>query len=352
MSRSAWLCSVQPPASGSRHRTRRGPLALCLVLGVGCGSHSTGPSTDGAPPDLASDAPDADARDLTVTDLASSQPDLAPTEGVGPRGGSIQLLRFGFTGDTRPAACDDTGGYPSAIIGSIFNRMRAADVQFALDLGDHVFVCQGDLSVANAQMNLYMQAARKLGKTLFMTMGNHECSDSAVCIAGALEKPQFQAYMAALAPISALPYYSVDVQTSLGLARFVFVADNSWSDTQKTWLEATLADADTRARYTFVMRHHPLGDSDFSLSSTIEAVIRAHKYTLLLTGHSHTFRVDTDHDPSGRAFVIGTGGAPLRSGSTWYGYGIVEQQPDGDLALRVYDEASGVQMYATTITPQ
>ena len=46
--------------------------------------------------------------------------------------------------------------------------------RITLDLGDHMYVCNGDLSIANAQMNLYMAATKQFNATWFMTTGNHE----------------------------------------------------------------------------------------------------------------------------------------------------------------------------------
>src|SRR5947209_19412552 len=38
------------------------------------------------------------------------------TSSVGTKGGSVALLHFGITGDTRPPACEDTANYPTAVI--------------------------------------------------------------------------------------------------------------------------------------------------------------------------------------------------------------------------------------------
>ena len=37
--------------------------------------------------------------------------------------------------------------------------------------------------------------------------------------------------------MSSKPYYSVNIETSLGRATLVFVADNAWDSAQQTWLE-------------------------------------------------------------------------------------------------------------------
>lgn len=39
--------------------------------------------------------------------------------------------------------------------------------------------------------------------------------------------------------------------------------------------------------------------------------------------------------------VIGTGGAPLADGGTFYGYALAEQRSDGRLRVSVYDATDG-----------
>src|SRR5258708_7812983 len=73
------------------------------------------------------------------SDLAALRPGPRPLGGmVGPTGGTVDRLYFGFSGDTRPSNADDTPNYPTATINNIFQRLADADVQFALDLGDHM----------------------------------------------------------------------------------------------------------------------------------------------------------------------------------------------------------------------
>ena len=76
---------------------------------------------------------------------------------VGPTGGTVDRLFFGFTGDTRPDQCGSA--YPTPIINNIFTQMKTAGVQFAVDQGDHMFNCGSDFSGARTQMNHYVQAA-------------------------------------------------------------------------------------------------------------------------------------------------------------------------------------------------
>src|SRR5260221_10014157 len=125
--------------------------------------------------DLAGGGVDAAARDLASAprDLANVPPaDLAmaglPKGGnVGPGGGAVDRLYFAVHGDTRPMNCNDTAGYPTMIIQNIYKREAAANVEFAVDVGDHMFVCSGTLAQAQAQMKLYTAAAALLPKTTF-----------------------------------------------------------------------------------------------------------------------------------------------------------------------------------------
>jgi hypothetical protein len=283
------------------------------------------------PPDLAGQPP----RDLAH----ASGPDLAMKPGpgsVGPTGGTVTRLFFGIHGDTRPMDCTTYTapyGYPASIIQGIFKAHAQAQVQFALDLGDHMFVCNGSSTMANNEMGYYMSASQLLTRTTFMVMGNHEC-ESSYCLPGSSDV-NYHAFTQALAPISSLPYYSFNVQTSAGLATFVVIADSAWDATQQSWLNSTLTTADQKAKYTIIARHHPI---DFTgLQAPAEwTIIQSHKYSLMLTGHTHEYKHDTYLDHSGRTLRIGNGGAPLQPGA-YNGYGTVTQGTDDNLYVNVYD---------------
>jgi hypothetical protein len=188
-------------------------------------------------------------------------------------------------------------------------------------------------------MSLYMQAVQRYSGTWFMTMGNHECT-SGPCLLSSTNA-NYRAFMSALAPIAAKPYYAFHVQTSLGRATFVIIADNAWDSAQSTWLNQVLTEADANAKYTLVLRHHPEGDTSVSTNSTVMAQIRQHKFAMFLSGHTHTYKhMTTDN---GRDLVIGLGGAPLvASGASYHGYAIIDQQPSGTLLVTVYDLAGAV----------
>ncbi len=303
----------------------------------------------GAPRDLAVAA----ATDLARADLARA-PDLAPGKPpapIGPSGGTVDYLRFAFHGDTRPMNCNDTANYPTAIIDGIYQKEAARNVQFAVDLGDHMFACSPDnVTSAPAQMKLYMNATKLLPAITFMTMGNHECTNSqSYCYLNSTQA-NYKAFMSALAPVSAKPYYSFDVATNLGVATFVLIADNAWDATEQQWLQATLAAADANAKYTIVARHHPIDNTDLATLATEWQIIQQHKYTLFLTGHTHEYKHDTWLDHSGRTVRMGAGGAPLDG--NFYAYGVVQQQMDGKLLVTAYDAMTDNPQDSFTVNPQ
>ncbi len=292
--------------------------------------------------------PGAPGQDLAVpppgTDMAT-QP--VPNTGVGPHGGSVTLLHFGVSGDTRPPSCEDTQGYPTMVINGIANQFKTRNAQFAIDLGDHMYVCNDDLSTALAQMSLFMKAVHLYGATWFLTEGNHECWKGP-CLAGS-QNANYVAFMQALAPIAQRPYYSFSVNTSHGLATFVVVADNSWDNLQAAWLDQTLAAADANAKYTIVARHHPEGDTSVATNQDIMTIIRNHKFALFLAGHDHLYKhMKTDN---GRDLVLGNSGAPLIAGGTFYGYGVVDQLDDGRLQVTVWDLTNNAPVDSWAVGP-
>jgi hypothetical protein len=321
----------------------------CVAPPSGCGQSS---GTTASPGTTGSGSTTTTASSGTTGTTGATTGNGTSGGGVGNQGGSVHLLHFGMTGDTRPPACGQTANYPTPIINQIADAYRAANVQFAVDMGDHMYVCNNDQNAASTQMGMYTQALSRFGGAFFMTQGNHECmgSGSGFCPTGS-QNSNHLAFLQALAPVSSTPYYSVDVQTSLGLATFVFVADNSWDSAQQSWLDQTLTTADSRAKYTIISKHHPAGDSSVAANSQIMQVIRSHKFALLLTGHAHYYQHPTADN--GRDIIMGTGGAPLRSVSSgaFHGYGIVDQLPSGQLQVTVYDLASSSAHDQWTVGP-
>jgi hypothetical protein len=325
-------------------------FSCTLVNGTGISGMTCFPNTEACMPaqgqqDLSASGPP----DLAGADL---KPPPLPVGGpVGPTGGTVDRLFFGFTGDTRPDACD--GPYPQALANNIFTQMKAKDVQFALDQGDHMFNCIGAFTGARAQMQSYLSAAALLGKSVFPTMGNHECTGEAskLCTLGSMgNNANYTAYVESLQKLGIdKPYYRFDVTTKTGLAVFLVVADDVWDAAEEAWLTQQLTDADQKAKYTFVSKHHPDGNMDHPEFQQIYNLVTAHKYTLFFTGHTHEYRRQR-RDP--RALVVGIGGAPLGGGGGFWGYGTALQGTDNRIYVNVYDQATGNIMDAFDVAPQ
>ena len=256
-------------------------------------------------------------------------PSGAPPSGaVGRDGGAVDRLWFATTGDTRPAACDASDQYPRHTLAQLARAMRELRVQFALDLGDHMFVCNGSRDEARQQMGYYLEGIAQGPATWWMTMGNHECGSAWAGRGCAVGTPDanFDAYLAALQ--RPRPWYANDIATTAGLARVVVVADDAWGDEQAAWLESTLQDADAHARTVIVARHHPATGSRSGSAGAL-ATIERHRYTLLLTAHAHTYQRDSE-----RSVMVGLGGAPARMAP---GFGTVLQGADGSLTFVLRD---------------
>jgi hypothetical protein len=248
---------------------------------------------------------------------------------------------FAVVGDTRPPSPDDTAGYPSAIIGAIFDRIDKLAVRpsFAVTTGDYMFASVGGGQAA-PQLDLYLAARGKFANPLFPALGNHECTGATDSNCGPSGvngvTSNYSTFISKmLSPIGQSgPYYSIDVNAADGswTAKFVFVAANAWSTDQASWLETTLSRPTT---YTFVVRHESHSASTAPGVTPSEQIMSKHPYTLALVGHTHTY----DHYP-GREVVIGNGGAPI-SGNKNYGFGIVSQRADGSLQVDMIDYASG-----------
>ena len=281
------------------------------------------------------------------TAAASGTPDpgVVPTGAVGVDGGTVDRLWFATTGDTRPLDCDQTDKYPKAAIAQIATAMKALKVQFTVDLGDHMYVCNGSDTEAQQQMGFYMTAIGSGPSTWFMTMGNHECGNNTYpysCFTTAPHDANFAAYLTALK--RPLPYYFTDVVTSQGTARFVYIADDSWNSTQASWLSSTLTESDA-FKYTIIVRHHPMIGSRTGNSQILD-LIRAHKYSLILTAHNH----DYEHDLAswnGRSAVVGLGGA----GGLW-GFATILQNADGTLSFVRRDANGNPVGTPWAVTPQ
>jgi hypothetical protein len=267
----------------------------------------------------------------------------APVTGrVDARGGSVSRLYFAVVGDARPAAQDDTEGYPSDVVSRIFQTMQATlpPPTFALSTGDYQFASPSG-SQAGAQIDRYLAARQRFAGTLFPAMGNHECTGATDSNCGAGNRDgvtsNYSAFMSKLlAPIGrAKPWFEIDVNSLDGTwsSKFLFLAANAWSAEQAAWLDRAMARVTT---YTFVVRHEGSSARSAPGVSPSEAIMSRHPFTLLICGHTHTY----DH-PTSREIIVGNGGAPLSSARKGYGFATLSQQVDGSIAVDMIDYVSG-----------
>jgi hypothetical protein len=319
---------------------------LIPLFFAACSPSLSGACAQSADPDVV-DPCGAPAVGDGGTGARSGTPDpgTVPAGAVGFDGGTVDRLWFATTGDTRPSACDRTNEYPKAAIAQIASAMKALKVQFTVDLGDHMYVCNGSDLEAQQQMGFYTAAIAGGPATWWMTMGNHECGNDTYpysCFATGPHDANFSAYLSALKRPQ--PYYFTDITTSLGKARFVYIADDSWNAAQAAWLSQTLAEADS-FKYTFIVRHHPVQGSRTGNPQILDA-IRAHRYSLILTAHNHDYEHDTG-SWGARSTVVGLGGA----GGRW-GFATVLQNADGTLSFVQRDANGNPVGTPWSVTPQ
>jgi hypothetical protein len=130
------------------------------------------------------------------------------------------------------------------------------------------------------------------------------------------------------------PYYveNINAADNSWTAKFVFVACNAWSSTQGTWLTNALSQSTT---YTFVVRHESSSTTDAPGVTPSETIIAKYPCTLRIVGHTHEYY----HSASSHEVIVGNGGAPL-TGSSTYGYAIVERLASGVIQVTGYDYQS------------
>ncbi len=256
-------------------------------------------------------------------------------------GGTMPQLIFGVLGDTRPPNEDDLSGYPTAIITKIFQDIEAQSpkLPFVVSSGDYQFSSTGSNSTAAQQLQLYTQARSAYSGLQFTAMGNHECTgaDASNCPSGSSPTANYTAWMAALmAPVQkTMPYYVINVNATDGswTSKFVFIAANAWDSTQESWLTTQM---ETKTTYTFVLRHEPTESSGSAPGVTpSDSIITKYPYTMLITGHSHTW--DTFGYNTPKEVLVGNGGAPLTNSSKNYGYAVMAQRSDGAIVGDMYD---------------
>jgi hypothetical protein len=268
----------------------------------------------------------------------------APITGtIGASGGKVSRLYFAVVGDTRPPNEDDTTAYPTAIITKIFGDMEALSPKpsFAVSTGDYQYASPTGTQ-STPQLDLYMGARKLYSNVVFPTMGNHECTGftNSNCGQGNPDgiTPNYTNYLQMfLGPINqTLPYYEIDIDAADGswTSKFLFVAANAWTQTQADWLDQAMGRATT---YTILVRHEDATTSTAPGVGPAQAIMLKHPYTLSLVGHTHTYA----HSSGSQEVIIGNGGAPL-GGASDYGFGMVSQLADGNLAVDMVDYASGL----------
>ena len=275
-----------------------------------------------------------------------------PADGANVGSASTTDLRFAVVGDTRPANEEDTTNYPTAIITKIWQDIQAESPHpdFAVSTGDYMFANPSG-SMQMTQLNKYMAARAAFTGPQYAAMGNHECTGATAsnCGTGAADgvtKNYTDFINTMLQPLGiSQPYYVEHVSAADGswTAKFVIVACNAWNPTQASWLTTALAEQTT---YTFVVRHEGVDSMSQAPCSQSQTIINAHPLTLLIVGHTHTYR----HYASDKEIIVGNGGAPLTSGMN-YGYVIIYRKSDGNLVVNPKDYMTGNSLGSFTITP-
>lgn len=293
-------------------------------------------------------------------DSGSSNDSGGPVTGsVGGNGGSLSRLYFAVVGDTRPPNEDEVSSYPTAIITKIFQDVQAQSpaIPFVVSTGDYQFSSTGSSSTASQQLSLYLQARSLYSGVQYTAMGNHECTgaDASNCGSGNTNgiTANYTAFMKQLlAPIQQTsPYYAVNINATDGswTSKFVFIAANAWDSTQSSWLTTTMGKATT---YTFVVRHEPTESSGGAPGvSPSDTIIAKYPYTMLITGHSHTWDSFGYNTP--KEILVGNGGAPLSNTSKNYGFAVMNQRSDGAIVADMidYQTLKPISTFHSVVTP-
>ncbi len=244
-------------------------------------------------------------------------------------------LNFAIIGDTRPAVVNDTAGYPTAVITTIFQDLEALNPRpgFAVATGDYQFSSNGSTETA-PQLDKYLAARANFSNPEYPAMGNHECTGATKsnCGPGTTDGSTsiYTTYLSKiLAPLGiSTPYYSLLITPpdKAWSAKVVLVAANAWTSAQATWLTNVLSQPST---YTFVVRHESTTANTAPGVTPSESIINAHPYTMLIVGHDHTYKRFSQKE-----VLLGNGGAPLTTGSA-FGYGVVSQRSDGAIQFTI-----------------
>jgi hypothetical protein len=143
-----------------------------------------------------------------------------------------------------------------------------------------------------------------------------------------------------------VPWYSFTIHTSLGDAKFLFIAANAWNDTQAQWLQQAVK---APTRYTFVIRHQPTPDAGKPSSAAgiagSDQILSGHPVTLFVFGHVHEYR-----HLAANAVIAGNAGAPLDGGE--YGWIAIRQRQDAAVVVSAYSLATGMAYDSWAVTPE
>ncbi len=323
-------------------------VVVCLALGA-CGSPAR---------------PAGAGSDSGVASASPSGQSPAPTT-LAPAGGKLALLRFAVVGDTRPYTQDDNANYPVQTITTIYRDIAALSPQpaFVITTGDYQYATPGSGN-SKVQVGDYVSAMTLFPGPVFAAMGNHECNGwtSSNCADNppTTNLAEFESQI--LGRIGQTnPYYAIPIQAADGswTAKIVVIAANDWDQAQATWLSQAMAQP---TDYTFVVRHEPSSYTTAPGVSPSDAILAKQPYTLLLTGHKHSYiHPATDsYEASNcqcdfRELIVGNGGVPPKSGDIGamdYGFALIDRQSDGTLSVQQYNyQSNAPEGDAFRITP-
>jgi predicted phosphodiesterase len=281
--------------------------AATASAAAGCGGHpATTPTPNGGGPSGNLSRPTRDGDEVDV--------------------GHFERLLIGLVGDTRPG--HPGADYPTQLITHIYQEMDRRSPDFALTLGDHCFVSPPSHEASAAQMKGYQAARAGYRGTVYYALGNHEGYGG-----------NQQAFRDVLSPAV---YYAVRGSVGQRSFKIVFVADDAWNATEEAWFNLQMAE---HTDLTFVARHHPSYNAQPS-NMHILSLIQHAQVTLLLSGHSHYYRHQSD-----REVIIGNGGAPLDASNGFYGYATMDIGPDGQIQIEALRESDDAMMDQFTVPP-
>jgi hypothetical protein len=316
------------------------PDAPLMTADAGAGADGG----DAGPADAGERPPDGPEVDATPLDGASPDAPGLPDGPALPDGAARDGIIFTVFGDMRPSVPNATSSWPAAIVNQNLTRMAATPAVFAVATGDYSFATT--TAAVTAQFGMLLAAERAFGaRPIYHVMGNHECQNTVdVNCPNFNESPQVQAYMSMLAG-HPQPWFTVLQNGRMGMAKFIFVAANAWTSEQATWLRQQLA---IPTRYTFIVRHEPTESSTATVPGVpgSDAVLRGVPVTLYLFGHKHTYQ---HYAPN--QVISGNSGAPLDGGGTYYGFVLVQERADGNIAVTAYDSATGMPTDSWAVTP-